>query len=385
MTRISYTVAGLAALCLLASCNHKLIGEFSDKSSIIGRDLLINYNWEKVATGVKSTDNNIVEIAFTDVLSTHVMPVGRDYHLDTLILAPEEGTIDADRFNSTLFPSRFYRHSHFAGNYDIFTININPEDLDMYLDTSDMAHSIPTIYELEKDELLYEVPLGGGDIKEDEIAEMSSSAKPVVPVANELPFARIDQGIIEGGVYYGVRKNVAVTPGKQEHEIFETELEMKEFAPLWIAIDFNTDISLNKQGMKDSYLSYSGIYVTGLAGNYDLLNDKAFDGYSEVFRDYQYFENGREDCPYWIYVQTPGITDYGKIEVYLFGAVEAWKEDYAERYYWYRKADITEKVREALEDPATVEFQLDLFKDGAVLGEDAVARTGNHIVWNVLE
>ena len=52
MTRISYTVAGLAALCLLASCNHKLIGEFSDKSSRIGRDLLINYNWERVATGV---------------------------------------------------------------------------------------------------------------------------------------------------------------------------------------------------------------------------------------------------------------------------------------------------------------------------------------------
>ncbi|MCQ2116272.1 MAG: hypothetical protein MJZ07_08730 [Bacteroidales bacterium] len=373
MKKIAYIIAG-AALLGLASCTHKQLGEVG----MCEKDLLVKYNWDEAYEQARGDFQDPMDNFLSDIyeLNTHVMPLSTEEHIDTTLVNDVWGNTrpnNMDVFKKTLFPARSWKdRAHFTGVYDIFVTNLNSKEVTYFIDTTDMHNSIPTNFEFRES---YNEIIG---ISTGISTKVNLGPEEVfVPGMNDLPFGDMT-GISQlPRIYYGSKKGVVVTPGVTEHEVAETEIMMKKLKSTFIRINFKTSVNCEAIGVKGGMDSFAFL-ITGLAQNYDLLNDKPIGGYN-------YFDSNPRETQDGLSVSTDilGISpETGKCEAVLFGAVEKYVDNDLFTYFVYKKADITKEILNCKEE----HLELELFQDTMTLPSNAVPSPwGKDLVWNEMK
>lgn len=362
-------------LCLAVSCSLKPLGEYGSHAKY-PKDLRLIINWDNQINAIAEDKQTNYESARDFFMSTsirqldeHVMPVGKDYHIDTLvdIMSPRWQELRSDIYKETFFPARTYNHEHFSGSYDIFVSTLSNYDIERFVDTTDMSSSIPTCFELET------TPF-----------ESKATAMPkYVPKFNELPSGKLQRKMER--FYYGSKKGVNVLPGANEHEVHEEEIEMKTLKDYFLSIFFDSSIRLENfpgQAVNDHW---RGFMVMGATGNYDLLNDKAIDPHNELRFNNEFFGTNLPNFPNAADIPTFDVSEEtGKVEACIFGCVSTFGNNGEETFYWYKKQDITDEVHSGwLTDDRVV--QLFLFEGGAVLPAGMTPSPESEVIWNEIK
>lgn len=387
MKKISNIFCIAAIVSCAASCTHKQLADFGNATGQgqYEKNLKIGFDWNGPVNEFVDRQTSF-ESASEFFMSTklhqldiHVMPAGQEYHIDSLVndKSPAWEQLRSDIYKSVTFPARTYRdHAHFAGVYDIFATTLNDYQKAIYLDTMDMATSIKTTFDRRYNNDIRVIPMNGGKTK----ATSNPQFEIFVPGLNDYPVSdNTCNNTSADAFYYGSKKGVIVKPGKTEDETQEVTIEMKKLKECNISIFLNTDLHLGNQ-MPGTVMETS-LMVTGLAGNYDLLNDKPVDPYNGVFFG-EFFGTNNSDFPRATQFFTLGVPEEtGKVEACLFGRVALYIGQLPTIFYWYRTADITDKVKEIMKSPDRYLY-IELFKGGTDFPNDAVPSTDDNIVWN---
>lgn len=372
MKKIAYIAALAGALILGTSCEHKTLGMLG----LHEKDLNVIYDWSDFAPQDNTAGNAGTIDSFLmrniDRLSTHVMPFGKDYHVDTLIV-PERLISGPDLFKNTLFPARVLgKDGHFTGVYNIFSCNLDLDGLARYADTTDMYNTIPTLYTLTEDE----------DIICTQTKATSLPQTVNVPHINDLPFCNPSIIQPQEQVFFGSKLGEMIMPGVNEHEVHEATLKMKELKNYYFNIEFNLPFII--PGYQQINIESMSIAFLGLTAGYDLLNDKAVGSFNYCDKNPNLMQSNNGNA-FRTNFETFGIApETGKCEIVLSAIFNIWKGNDTFTYAVYTKADITDEVNKAAKDPQYSGCQLELFQNPIEVPASAVPSTIDNIVWNEL-